>query len=184
MGNGTREHNFHITTPQCCTEDLPIFPLNLRPPAFPLKSTDESHIHPHHKWELESRLGYSLVVENLFSMHDTPGSSSSIEEKKPLEIENTLGWALTFTTPQSNCWPRLISPLIEAVRGARAGNFYATGEVRTLLFLVILHITLRPLIYAVGLHLHPPPPPEPDWLFYCSFPKRSWKVSPLFPSLN
>lgn len=32
-----------------------------------------------------------------------------------------------------------------------------------LLFLVILHITLRPLIYVVGLHLHPP---EPDCIFF------------------
>lgn len=45
-----------------------------------------------------------------------------------------------------------LTTVIMVVR--RTHNFYATGEV-ILLFLVILHITLRPPIYIVELHLYP-----------------------------
>lgn len=44
------------------------------------------------------------------------------------EIENSLGWAVTFTTPQSNGWLRLISSLIETVRGAMQATSRPLGK--------------------------------------------------------
>lgn len=160
MGNRTQERHFHITTSQCFPEEFPIFSLNLRPPAFPLKPTDESHIHPHHKWELESRLrdsSVSCLACMTYGLELHQGKKKEEEE----ETENDLGWPpLIHCTPEQqpapapHHWWRLSGEPIQATSMPR-GKYTVTFS----------DITLRQtLIYAVGLHLHPP---EPDCIFYC-----------------
>lgn len=140
MGTRTQERHFHITTSQCFTEESPIFSLNLRPPAFPLKPTDESPIHSRHKWDLESsRLGYSSVGENLLSMHDTWARAPSLKKRKrnnKVERENNLGWAPVHHTPEQLPAPACLTADWDC-QGSPFRQLVCRGG-STLLFLVIL----------------------------------------------
>lgn len=137
MGTRTQERHFHITASQCFTEEFPICSLNLRPPAFPLKPTDESPIHPHHKWELESRLGYSSVGENSLSMHDTWAQAPSLKKRNnKAEMESNLGWALVHHTPEQLPAPACLTADWDC-QGSPFRQLLCRGG-STLLFLVIL----------------------------------------------